>query len=389
LKATIRDSQTLELIRPEDVQAYLSARAWNNVRPSGEYAFLYRRIIDDRKYDLLVPSTNEIDDFPQRIADIVRTLESVEDRSQLEIISDLARVRSDVVRIRRADAADGTLLLEDGAMLIKSAYETVLAAACSAATPRVYYRGKKPAKATQYMEKARLGQSERGSYVVTVISPVPPSQPNLGIGAPPPFERQVTTLVSDGLHATVEASEYALSKSDTAHFREATKDGVSANLLDGVIGLMGIRHNTVDVNFAWSPEIPMPEDLYKVITIEPDYFGVIEAASRELKEQEPNPSVQVVGVVEGLRRPQGDDAGHITLSTFLEGKARKVHIDLDAEIYDHAILAHRTKRVVTCVGTLARYGRTTVLYDLTHFEVAPPFDVEEGEVGPLFAEPKE
>jgi len=100
LKATIRDSQTLKLIRPEDVQAYLSEREWNNLRRSGEYAFLYRRIIDDRKYDLLVPSTNEIDDFPQRIADIVRTLESAEDRSQLEIISDLASVRSDVVRIR-------------------------------------------------------------------------------------------------------------------------------------------------------------------------------------------------------------------------------------------------------------------------------------------------
>ena len=66
----MRDSQTLELIRPEDLQAYLSARAWHNVRRSGEYAFLYRRIIDGRKYDLLVPSTNEMDDFSQRIADM-------------------------------------------------------------------------------------------------------------------------------------------------------------------------------------------------------------------------------------------------------------------------------------------------------------------------------
>ena len=392
MRATVRDSQTLELIRPKDLQAYLAAHEWDNLRRSGEYAFLYRRVINDRKYDLLVPSTDEVDDFPQRIADIVRTLESVEDRSQLEIISDLTSVRSDVIRVRRPDAGDGTLPLEDGAMFIRSAYEMVLAAACSATVPRAYYPGKKPAKATAYMDKARLGQTERGSYVLTVISPVPPLRQDLLAltnVAPPPFERQVTTLVSDGLNATIEAAEYALGKSDNAHFREATKDGVSANLLDAVIGLMGVRHNTVSLNFSWSPEIPMPEEAYRTITIPPDYYGVIEAASQELKEQEPNPLIQLVGIVETLRRPQGDDDGHITLSTFFEGKPRKVHIDLDAQIYDQAILAHRTKRVVTCVGTMIREGRYTILRDLSTFEVAPPFELEEGAVGPLFAETEE
>jgi hypothetical protein len=185
----VRDSRTLSLIRPEDLHAYLSARAWHNVRRSGEAGFLYRRILDDRKYDLLVPSTNEIDDFPQRIAHIVSTLESVEARSQLEIISDLASTRSDVVRVRRPDAGDGTLPLEDGALLIKSPYEMLLASACSAPLPLAYYRGKRPAKATQYLEKARLGQSERGSYVLTLISPVPPPAPSLGPETIPPFER--------------------------------------------------------------------------------------------------------------------------------------------------------------------------------------------------------
>jgi hypothetical protein len=194
----------------------------------------------------------------------------------------------------------------------------------------------------------------------------------------PPFERQVTMLVSYGLHATVEAVEYALRKSDTAHFPEAIlsrsnpfpkqsfpeailsrsnpfpkqsfpeaiKDGVSANLLDAVIGLMGLLHNAVDVNFAWSPEIPVPADAYKGVTPDPSYRSIIEAVSRERKEQEPDPTAQLIGVVEGLRGPQGDDIGHITLSTFIDGKSRKVNIHLDAEIYEPPIFAHSTKRVV-------------------------------------------
>jgi hypothetical protein len=168
-QSTRAGSQTLELIRPKDDQAYLTAHAWHNLRPSGEYAFLYRRTIDNQRYDVFVPSTQEIDDFPQRIADIIRTLETVEDRSQIEILSDLTSTRSDVVRVRRPGAIDGTLPLVDGPDLVQSAYDMLLAAACSATAPRLYYQGKRPGQATDYISKARLGQSERGSYVLTVI----------------------------------------------------------------------------------------------------------------------------------------------------------------------------------------------------------------------------
>jgi len=133
----------------------------------------------------------------------------------------------------------------------------------------------------------------------------------------------------------------------------------------------------------------VPADAYKGVTLDPGYRSIIEAASRELNEQAPDPTAQLVGVVEGLRRPQRDHVGHITLSTFIDAKSRKVHLDLDAEIYERAIFAHSTKRVVTCIGTIVRQGRFTVLYDLIACEVAPPFDVEEGEVGQLFAEPEQ
>jgi hypothetical protein len=387
LRATIRDSQTLALIRLEDVQAYLAAHGWKNVRPSGEYASLYRRIIDDHKHDLLVPSTNEIDDYPQRMSDIIRVLESLEDRSQIEIISDLASVRADVVRIRRPDAIDGTIRLEDGASLMQSAYNMVLAAACSATSPKAYFQGKRPAKATDYIEKTRLGQTERGSFVLTVISPVPEkaNQPDLFVAEP--FERQVIRTVADGLHSTVQAAEYRLKRADVSHFRETTENGVSANLLDAVLGLMGVRHHTVDVNFAWSPEIRVPEELQRIITIDPEYFGIIEEASKQLKLQEPLPPIELFGVVEGLKRAQTMSGGHVTLSTFLDGRVRNVQMDVDAEFYDQAIVAHRIKRPVSCSGELVRLGRTIILKNLTSFKVTPEYDPEKP--GPLFTEEEE
>jgi hypothetical protein len=66
------------------------------------------------------------------------------------------------------------------------------------------------------MEKRPLRQSERGSYVLTVISQNPTRIEQRGLfGLTEPFERQVIRFVADGLNATVEASEYALRKADT------------------------------------------------------------------------------------------------------------------------------------------------------------------------------
>ena len=76
--------------------------------------------------------------------------------------------------------------------------------------------------------------------------------------------------------------------------------------------------------------------------------------------------------------------GHVTLSTLLDGRLRNVQMDLDAEFYDQAIVAHRTKRLVSCSGELVRLGRLILLKNLTSFEVAPEYDPEKP--GPLYAD---
>ncbi len=385
MKASVRDSKTLRLISPQDLEVYLASRQWD-YRPYGNLGAIYNRTKDGSEYELLVPLTREIGDFPQRISDILRTLEVVEERSQIEILSDLATTRADVVRFRRGEGADGTLPLDDGAVFVKSAYDMLLAAACTAVTPRLYYQGKRPGQATDYVQKARLGQSERGSYVMTVISPLPPQMdPQKGLFGPrDPFERKVTRLLSDGLEAAVEASEYALRSASTEHFRESAKDGVSANLLDAALGVMGADHRTVGVNFAWSPEIPI-EAHSRIITIEADFAPVMEEASKFLKAQEPLPPIDLAGVVVGLRRTEGETHGRVTLLALVEArKSRHVSLELGQETYDIAIRAHRERRPVLCRGELQKVGKIMVLTNITRFEIAPEVDEDEGPAGPLF-----
>jgi hypothetical protein len=195
----------------------------------------------------------------------------------------------------------------------------------------------------------------------------------------------VTHLLSGGLTATVEAAEFALRQANTDHFREAAADGISANLLDAVLGLMGKSRSEVDINFAWSPELPVIETV-RPIEFDPDFVPVIEQASQFLKEQEPLPPVEIVGVVIGLRRPQGFDQGRATLLSFIDGKSKNVTLELRQDFYELAIAAHKERQPVICRGELVRTGRLTVLPKLTSFNIAPNLDDQEAPDVTLFTD---
>jgi hypothetical protein len=381
MKATVRDSQVLRSIRPDDVRQYLANHGWT----AGDYpngrAAIFNRQIDGTDFEVLVPLARELRDFPERMSEVLRTLETVERRDQIQILSDLTSARADVLRIRRPGADDGTILFEDGVSLINSAFDMVLAAACTTVAPKLYYPGKKPAAATEYLHKTRLGQSERGSYVLTVISPVPPrTTEELFPGMHDPFERQVTRMLSTALVATVEASEAALRTGNPDPFRESMNQGISANLIDAVLGLMGPYHQAVGVNFSWSPEHPIPFQPRPPVAIEPDFAPVLEEASRFLKRNAEQPPVELVGAVIGLRRPEGAETGRATLVTFLDGKPKTVTLELAAHDYDLAIQAHQLQRMVVCEGVLVRMGRANVLTKMTRFTMAPDPEQEPEDV---------
>jgi hypothetical protein len=156
MKATVRDPRVLRSVRPDDVREYLTNHGWTTADYPNGRAALFNRQIDGTEFEVLLPLTPDLRDFPERISEVLRTLEMVEHRDQLQILNDLTSARADVVRIRRPGADDGTILLEDGVSLINSAFDMVLAAACTTVTPRLYYPGKKPTAATDYLHKTRL-----------------------------------------------------------------------------------------------------------------------------------------------------------------------------------------------------------------------------------------
>lgn len=161
MNALITDTAALDSLSPVDLSAYLRLNGWE---PHGDIrrgvVSQWIRQFEGTTYDVLVPLNRDVRDFTRRVSETLTTLSQLEHRSQLEILSDLQDSTADVVRWRciQDDSRDGTISLEQGHQLISQARSQLLAAACSAVSPRQYFASRKPAQATEYIGKARLGK---------------------------------------------------------------------------------------------------------------------------------------------------------------------------------------------------------------------------------------
>ena len=381
MKVTIADPLLLRSVRPQDLRVYLQSKAWVERGALSEYGavWLLRRS-NQRPMEALVPNTADIDDYPARISDLLSVLEVVEERPQTAILVDIFNVLADVIRVRAADegTSDGTIQLDDGVRLVRSARDMVLSAASSAADPKPLYPNRPSEQVRAFIQHSRMGQSETGSYVITVLSRIaPPTNLELIPGLSDPFERVVTRTLAEALQVVQRGANNALSNGDLKPLTESYRQGVSANLCDAIVEMSGPSRHALEIIFSWSPAYPIPADSPERVKLQPEHISIIEEAGKRLRETAPQEDFQLVGVVIGLQRAEGDILGKITVLGFVENKPRRVYLELASEAYEKAAGAHLARIPVSCTGELVKLGRTYVLKDVRTFDVVPQIAEDE------------
>ena len=237
--------------------------------------------------DVLVPLRRDAADFALRVSEVLGTLERLEQRSQEEIFSDIFSTSADLVRIRSltSEAADGTVPLEVAVGLVEHAQELLTAAACAAVEPRPYWARRKPQQAVDFMNQVRMGQTERGSSVITILSPVPPVLRTDMPAESSPFERRVTQTLTRAIHSALHAAKEAAESGDLEPFRRAVPDGVSANLCDALTGLGHISPSRgFEVSVSWSRSRPVEGAHVSSTVVDTDFITLLREASRLFKE---------------------------------------------------------------------------------------------------------
>jgi hypothetical protein len=376
VKATVRDRQTLESLRPLEVISYLRATGWTQaqIRPE-RYSVWTRNGNSD--YEVVVPLA-KFDDFAIRMADLLAILESAENRSQIQILTDLSFSNADVIRISSdvAESADGTIPIEDAVTLVQKARDAVLAAACSAIEPRAYFAPRKFDQALDYVRKVKMGQTERGSYTVTVVSKVAPilQPPELLLGeAEEPYERRVVRTFDTGISRIRAAAEEAAASGRLDSFEDGIPAGVSANLCNALVGMIEDREfvRGLEFSFSWSRTRPLQVEAPPRIFIGSDSFPVIEEAGRRLREISPQEEFELVGIVVKLDRGPEEQIGRVTALGFIDNRPHSVRMELAIEDYSKATIAHDDRKLIQVRGNLFKEGRSYVLKEPRGLRIIP------------------
>lgn len=360
VRARIIDSEALTAVSPVALRAYAVAEGWRRVESFGEHSDVY--LHSSGGPEVIVPGTVALGDYPNVVAAIVSLFAKTEGRDELQVFRDLAVADRDVVRVRAPHADDdGSIAIEAGVELVVHARDLLLSAACSAWQPRPAYRAGKVKKAEDYMERVRLGQTEQGSFVVTLLSPVPPAleaplQPSLWpLEDDEPYERLVTRRFVDGLSAARSAVESSNRGASFEVFEEAVMRGVSANLCEAAAQLIE-SGDGLDVSVTWARTraTPVPR---RGVTFARSDGEVLREAARLFHERQPRPDERLEGYIIKLGREETAFDGRVTFRAFVEGRITSIQVDFPQQLYEQALEAHRNKRIITVTGNLERQGK--------------------------------
>jgi hypothetical protein len=389
VKGQITDPQLLSAIRPLDLSQYLRANGWHALAASaGSEVSEWSKKTSDGEVEISCPRHNRWRDYARRIREVLMELSRDEQRSEFEIFRDIQSSTRDVIRLRAIvrGRTDGTIPLEDGAQLARCARSLMLAAACSAFEPRRAYHTRKPPVATDYIRDLSLGQTEIGSFVMTVVSPVPPAlhQTSLQFGEPPDssFSRRVTTTLATALSAVTQAAQQSMDDGELTHFEEAVDLGVSADLCESLSMVNACTNiEAFSINIGWAVARPEHHPYQRHHEFTSDVLEVIQEAGKALRESSPIDSFEVEGFVIALERPLDGGttdtfSGFATVLAPVERRPRKIRILVFGDAWKSADHAMRDRLLFRCVGELIREGKQYSLRNLRGLALIDPASIE-------------
>ena len=377
MRAIITDQSAIEAISPIDLASYLRSRGWR--RDCETESDLAQTWIwefgNGEQVDAIIPQDRLLRDFRRRVAETLQTLAVIEHRSQLEIFSDIQQVSTDVIRWRwiQDSADDGTVPLEQGQQFISQIRSQLLAAACSAVHPQQFFASRKPPQATEYLRQARLGQSERGSYVVTVHSPVPPMINMEGFqDESDPFERRVTLTLQNALQALRVVASDAVT-SDIRSTEKLSERGISANLCESVAAMLGMEKSRrdVEVGFSFATSRPASGNTSQVTRFSTEFAPIIGEIGKALRESATREDFELIGFVTDLSRGPHQSKGIAVVQGPIDENFRRVEMEVGTSDYDTVLtIAHRDRLMIRCEGELQKVkGKSYRLLNARGFEI--------------------
>lgn len=367
---------TTRRVTPQALTGYAQGLGWQAL-PNGkrsEIQVFHRP--ESRLDQIIIPVDISLADYGEAVAEAVHKLARHEQRPAQAILEQLLFSSADILSFREIsiDADSGHLALEHASRLVHGVRRLLLSVAHSVLIPQVCHPRLSRSEAEEFLNRCRLGQTDRGSFVLNVACPLEarvafPDAPNPII----PFARRSTTLLMESLVALANASQTG----KTNDLLDLTRTpGMSANLCESLLLMRpGEDRACLSVSMAWSRAFPPPhgQQFNQKVELHQAAFDLAEALGFRLRmTPEPHRS-RFLGFVNVLGgQPSHLDSrpcGEVDFSLFDEEQglisARGL---LNPTDYAIAAAAHLESGAVSFKATLRRFPRLSRLDDLTDFQ---------------------
>lgn len=361
MKVSIQDKEALAAVSPSALLAYARADGWTKEETYGEHSDVYSR---EEAPEIIIPRTQHLGDYASVVSRLIEIFADVAGTDVLSLYRILMTIDRDVVRVRAVtEGGDGTVSLSAGVKLITGARDLVLATARSLHEPRSAYRGAPYRETKNYLRQVQLGQTEQGSFVVTLIGPLVPSSDRReselrAVADDPPVARRMTERLAEALIAVRKAVDDAFegdnnefSGGDYTTFPDVVNHGVSANLCDA-LAMMIEPFCGIDVALSWARTRPSRKAGERIHFTTSD-APILHEAARRFRGHGPDQKPAIPGHIRRLRRDGPEALGNVTL---VDSGGRSIQAVLNPRDYKRAVRAHGNDARVVMDGDLDGSG---------------------------------
>lgn len=357
-----------EKVNPLLFAKYLRETGWNNIPRKNNNLRVYQIIAKEGElFQVTIPMDKTLLDYKMAMYEAVESVAFVEGRSTEQVMLFLLNPNTDILKIRldRKDVEIGNIFFDDAIRIYENTKKLLAATAQDVLHPRQYHRGRIDDSILRFIGNCRFGQTEIGSYIVSVVCPFVELSETEGYQQLSIFSDEekcagsLTRLVTNRVMTNISKIKQNIDNGDEDKLVSTQEPAIiSANFYEALAGLnLDIEGANVEFFAQWSPTVKKNRSENSHIVLSHDYYQPITSAIGKIHSRT-NTKARILGRIKKLESSPdvaSRTTGKVTVVYLDEDEKKKnITANLSKEDYDKAIQAHTTGSYIEMIGDITQ-----------------------------------
>jgi hypothetical protein len=366
-----------------DIVKYLRDLGWKEIESKRPNVKVFQfRDSEKKLFQANIPTSRDLSDYNSAMYKAVEQIGLSSNKSTEHVLLELLNPLSDIIRftVQEATEASGTIKVEDAINLYENAKKIVTTASMDYLNPTQYHIGRPDSTSQDLVDNCRFGQTEIGSYIVSLVLPFTKLEEGKLIqmnlfgeetDKSNSHTRNVTNKIITSIQQVSDAIENGALKEMMSPPNGQTPP-VSANFLEALSSIGIYKEETqVTISVKWAPTVKENRAKVDSVSLNSDYYKPIQAVVQTIKEKRADEKEFVGAVIKLKATPNVEKRteGEATI-VYLDKeikKARTAKVLLKKEDYNEALEAHKKGSTVKVTGRIS--GQRAKTIDYSKFEV--------------------